>query len=53
MVICKVEGCEKEHVEACRTLGLQQVWCIPEYFCYEGQLYPEYTFIATRNMMDI
>ena len=52
MVICKVEGCEKELVEACRKLGLQQVGCIPEYFCYEGKLYPEYTFIATRNMIE-
>lgn len=49
MVICRVEGCEKELVEACQELGLQQVGCIPEYFCYEGQLYPEYTFIATRT----
>ena len=50
-VICKVEGCEKELVEACQKLDLQQVGCIPEYFCYEGKLYPEYTFIATRPML--
>lgn len=52
MIICKVEGCETELVQACRKLGLQEVGCIPEYFCYEGQLYPEYTFIAKRDMID-
>lgn len=53
MVICKVEGCDKELVEACRKIGMKEVGCIPEYYCYEGLLYPEYTFVARSDEFDL
>ena len=49
MVICRVKGYEKELLDACRKAGLQEVGCIPDYFCYDGAVYPEYTFIARKD----
>ena len=40
---------DKETLDACRKAGLQEVGCIPDYFCYDGAVYPEYTFIARKD----
>lgn len=48
MAICRVTGNEHALVNACRTLGMEEVGCIPEYYCFEGILYPEYTFISRK-----
>lgn len=53
MAICKVYGYEKDLLNACKKMDLEQVGCIPDYFCYEGLLYPEYTFIAKRNKIKL
>lgn len=49
MVICKVTGENTHLAEACRKVGMEEVGCIPDYHCYEGKLYPEYTFILRRE----
>ena len=49
MALCKVTGENVALVEACRKIGMAEVGCIPEYHCYEGKLYPEYTFILRRE----
>ena len=49
MALCKVTGENAALVVACRKLGMEEVGCIPDYYCYEGKLYPEYTFILRRE----
>ena len=49
MVLCKVTGENTALVAACRKAGMEEVGCIPDYYCYEGKLYPEYTFILRRE----
>lgn len=49
MAICQVTGDECELVTACREVGMEQVGCIPDYYCYDGQLYSEYTFMIKNN----
>lgn len=49
MVICKVMGHETALLEACRKIGMEQAGCIPNYFCYEGNLFPEYIMIMTQE----
>ena len=49
MALCKVTGENVPMVEACRKIGMVEVGCIPEYHCYEGKLYPEYTFMLRKE----
>ena len=49
MVVCTVNGNDVRLLDACRNVGMQEVGCIPDYFCYEGEVYPEYKFIIKRE----
>lgn len=49
MLIFEVMGNERDLVSACQSVGMEQVGCIPDYFCYEGKLFPEYIFIMKRD----
>lgn len=45
MVVCKVPGFDQTLLDACRMNNMEQVGCIPDYCCYDGELFPEYIMI--------
>ena len=46
---CTVTGNSKALVDSCRKAGMTEVGCFPDYFCYEGELYNQYTFMLRRS----
>lgn len=45
MIVCKVPGFDQALLDACRMNHMEQVGCIPDYCCYDGELFPEYIMI--------
>lgn len=45
MAICRFYGYDFHLLSACRNIGMAEAGVIPDDFCYEQKLYPEYTLL--------
>lgn len=43
MAVCRFHGWDTYLLSACRNIGMEEAGCIPDDYCYDGKLYPEYS----------